>query len=407
VKRFAVLMAVAALLAPAACSAIVGFPDVPDIEDGGEDATSPDSSGTPGSSGTGSSSGAGDARYTGSSSSSGSSGGGGVEDAASGSGGGDAAEASISSSGGADGGDATTSSSSSSSGGSSSSGSSSGSGSSSSSSGSSSSSSGGSSGSCNALANAAPAVTVEQVAGDPPATLGGSIASGTYFLTNFTNYTGSVTGSSGSVQTTIQINAGTIQVVTSGTPTTRTETLSTSGSNFTTTDTCPDTAVIQGSYTATSTTLILQYVPGAGTNDASDFTSQETFTMQSSDVGCTTLNVYNFDSWCVVSVNGGTSSTASSQSVCVAPGSTPLVASPKDSTFELGPDPWVYISGTGGTDSGIAGTVVGDGGVGSTSSTTVVVGSTPGCVLVCCPFTNGTGCNSAFSGFTTFTENCP
>jgi hypothetical protein len=87
------------------------------------------------------------------------------------------------------------------------------------------------------------------------------------------------------------------------------------------------------------------------------------------------------------------------------PGSIPLVAEPASSAFELGPDPWVYISGTGGTTTGISGTIVGDGGVGSTSSTAVVLGSTAGCVLVCCPFTGGTGCSG--SDYPTFHANCP
>jgi hypothetical protein len=121
------------------------------------------------------------------------------------------------------------------------------------------------------------------------------------------------------------------------------------------------------------------------------------------DAGCVMLNVYNFDGWCSVSVNGGAFSPAPSQNVCVSPGSVALAAMAASSTFELGPDPWLSISGTGGTDSGTAGML--DGGV---TSTTVNVGSTPGCVLVCCPFSsNGSGCTSAFPGFTAFAANCP
>ena len=55
-------------------------------------------------------------------------------------------------------------------------------------------------------------------------------------------------------------------------------TLATSGTSFTSTDTCPDTTVIQGSYTATATTLVIQ-LPG-GTDDAGARTVVETFTMQ-------------------------------------------------------------------------------------------------------------------------------
>jgi hypothetical protein len=122
------------------------------------------------------------------------------------------------------------------------------------------------------------------------------------------------------------------------------------------------------------------------------------------DAGCVTLNVYNFLSWCSVSVNGGGFSSAASQTVCITPGSIPLEAKPKNSAFELAPDPWLYISGPGGTDSGEPGAI--DGGV---SAATVVVGSTPGCVLVCCPFSsNGTGCDPSFGmSFTNWEMNCP
>ena len=122
------------------------------------------------------------------------------------------------------------------------------------------------------------------------------------------------------------------------------------------------------------------------------------------DAGCVTVNVYNFLSWCSVSVNGGGFSTAASQTVCVSPGSVPLEAEAKNGTFKLGPDPWLYISGAGGTDSGEPGTI--DAGV---SGATVVVGSSPGCVLVCCPFSsNGTGCDPSFGmSFTNWEKNCP
>ena len=103
-----------------------------------------------------------------------------------------------------------------------------------------------------------------------------------------------------------------------------------------------------------------------------------------------------------MSVNGGAFSAEGSQSVCVSPGSISLEAEPASGAFELGSDPWLYISGTGGTTTGTSGTIAS-----GVSSTTVMVGSSQGCVLVCCPFTDGSGCNSSFGGFTTFTENCP
>jgi hypothetical protein len=90
-----------------------------------------------------------------------------------------------------------------------------------------------------------------------------------------------------------------------------------------------------------------------------------------------------------------------SQDPCVTPGTIPLTAGPASGEFELGPAPWVYISGTGGTTTGVQGTVSG-----GLSSESVVVGSSPGCVLVCCPFTDGTGCDSSFSGYTSWLTNC-
>jgi hypothetical protein len=145
---------------------------------------------------------------------------------------------------------------------------------------------------------------------------------------------------------------------------------------------------------------------GSSVSDASSDALAETST--SAEAGCVDVTIKNFDTWCTVSVNGGAGTGAASiPNVCVPPNSAvTLVASPA-SGFELGPTPWVFLSGTGGTDAGTAGTIAGDGGVGSTSTVTLNVGTTPACALVCCPFTNGTGCNSAESGYTTFvTTGC-
>jgi hypothetical protein len=60
------------------------------------------------------------------------------------------------------------------------------------------------------------------------------------------------------------------------------------------------------------------------------------------------------------------------------------------------------VPGDGGTS------IAGDGGFGSTK--TVDVGNrlnTGICVLLCCPFTDGTGCDSSSSGYSTFLQNCP
>ena len=112
---------------------------------------------------------------------------------------------------------------------------------------------------------------------------------------------------------------------------------------------------------------------------------------------CTTVNVYNFDSWCTVSVGGAATAAAATYSACVIPGESILIdVGPKNGTFELGPDPFVYASGPGtATDGG-----------GLTSTLNLLVGSTPACVLLCCPFANGTGCDSSETGYTAFLANC-
>ncbi len=133
---------------------------------------------------------------------------------------------------------------------------------------------------CNSLVNTDPAVTTNQVASDPPAMTGGVIADGTYELTDATIYTGpsGPVGPGGPAQTTLQIMGTTVQMAESGQPPTRTVTLVTSGTTFTATTTCPESAVSQGSYTATATTLAIE-IPG-GTDDAGARTVVETFTKQ-------------------------------------------------------------------------------------------------------------------------------
>jgi hypothetical protein len=134
--------------------------------------------------------------------------------------------------------------------------------------------------SCNTISNAASVVTVMQVAADPPASNGGTIADGTYEMTAVTIYTGAdgPTGASGTAQTTVDVSGATLQVVTAGEPPTRTVTLATSGTAFTATDTCPDTTVTTGTFTATATSLTF-VLPG-GTDDAGARTVVETFTKE-------------------------------------------------------------------------------------------------------------------------------
>jgi hypothetical protein len=114
------------------------------------------------------------------------------------------------------------------------------------------------------------------------------------------------------------------------------------------------------------------------------------------EAGCTgstpvALTVLNVLVWCSVSVEGGASSAAAQQTVCVAPGVVSLAATSLPG-FELGPAPWHDTSGDLG--SGDPGTLVGD-----VDSTTVSVTSGSACVWVCCPFTDGTGCP--------ITDQCP
>jgi hypothetical protein len=119
------------------------------------------------------------------------------------------------------------------------------------------------------------------------------------------------------------------------------------------------------------------------------------------------VTVHNFDSWCTVSLKGATTSVATSYQACVPDGnSVPIVVGPASGTFELGPDPFVRFSGLEVPD-GSAVVQAGDGGVGSTSTATVGVSTADGCVLVCCPFTGGTGCDPSFTGYSAFLTQCP
>ncbi len=127
------------------------------------------------------------------------------------------------------------------------------------------------------------------------------------------------------------------------------------------------------------------------------------------DGGCSggTVTVHNFDSWCTVSINGAASSTAATSEACVALGNSfAIVVGPASASFELGPSPFVLIGGLEVPD-GAAPTVVGDGGFGSTSKMIVGMSGGPGCVLVCCPFADGSGCDSSFTGYTSFLTECP
>jgi hypothetical protein len=107
------------------------------------------------------------------------------------------------------------------------------------------------------------------------------------------------------------------------------------------------------------------------------------------------LTVKNHLSWCSVSVSGQAASSASAQTLCVAPGPIALSATAQTG-FELGPAPWHDTTGDHG--SGDPGTVTGSG-QSASSATTVTAAGTTSCAWVCCPFTDGTGCPT--------TNQCP
>ncbi len=133
---------------------------------------------------------------------------------------------------------------------------------------------------CNTIANDAPVVNTTEIAADPPAPQGGTIADGTYWATALDIYTGPTgpAGVTGTSQMTTLIQGETVQIVSSGQPTRRTVTLTTADASFTSVDTCPDSQMSQGAYTATTTTLTI-FLPG-GTDDAGPRTVVETLTKQ-------------------------------------------------------------------------------------------------------------------------------
>jgi hypothetical protein len=133
---------------------------------------------------------------------------------------------------------------------------------------------------CNAIANTAPVVPITQIAAAPPTPQGGAIADGTYWETSLDIYTGTAgpAGMTGTSQTTALIQGTTVQLVSDGQPTRRTVVLTTADAGFTSVDTCPDSQMSQGGYTATSTTLTI-FLPG-GTDDAGARTVVETLTKQ-------------------------------------------------------------------------------------------------------------------------------
>jgi hypothetical protein len=100
--------------------------------------------------------------------------------------------------------------------------------------------------------------------------------------------------------------------------------------------------------------------------------------------GGATLSVKNYLNWCSVEINGGAASTAATVTASVAPGSmATIVASPANSSFEIGPTPWFGVDQNSG--SAAPGSDVGSGT--SETSTALVTINQAGasqCVSVCC-----------------------
>lgn len=103
--------------------------------------------------------------------------------------------------------------------------------------------------------------------------------------------------------------------------------------------------------------------------------------------GTQQLTVKNYLNWCSVTVNGGTASAAPQQQVFVAPGTYTLTATKASAAFTIGPKMWHHTDGDT-ANMGEDGTQAS-----GTSTAMVTVGTAATCVWVCCPFTNGTGCD--------------
>jgi hypothetical protein len=134
-------------------------------------------------------------------------------------------------------------------------------------------------GPCNTLANNGPIVTIVNQAGSPPAPQGGSIADGTYYLTDLSVFTGADAGAGSTgelVKKTIQIAGSTEQsIVHSGLGTViTTDTLGVTGVNIADLQTCPSNRTTQVTFTANGGTLVVYSV------DSKGFTEAETFTKQ-------------------------------------------------------------------------------------------------------------------------------
>ncbi len=167
--------------------------------------------------------------------------------------------------------------------------------------------------------------------------------------------------------------------------TTGTQSTSSGGGGHTTTTS-------NASSSGTTTTSTATGTGGTTTTTTSSSTTTTT-------TGCTApqvaLTVKNYLGWCNVTVNGGTASTAATQTVCVTPGAIP-VAAVANAGFTLGAKPWHDTTGDVAS-AGDPGVVTGSGQTASDATTVTVV--TAKCAWVCCETSGTTDCPT--------TDQCP
>jgi hypothetical protein len=134
---------------------------------------------------------------------------------------------------------------------------------------------------CNTLSvGGAAAIPLNQVASEAPAAMGGTFSDGTYLLTRYTTYTGPG-GATGPLPLSLRIRwdlaGGTVQSVEADGDGTNvrhfTARLTTSGTRFTETQSCPRATVDEGTYSATATS-VTEWVSDKGQVVEAVFTKQ-------------------------------------------------------------------------------------------------------------------------------------
>jgi hypothetical protein len=138
------------------------------------------------------------------------------------------------------------------------------------------------SGSCQDVPDDGMNIPYQAGTGTPPAAAGGTIASGTYTLTSEVTYSASEAGlplsSLGTIRSTLIVLGSTVSTYffasVAGSGMTATSTFTTSGTNLTLVETCPDTASTTVGYTATATTVAFIDLDTSGDTTISTYTMQ-------------------------------------------------------------------------------------------------------------------------------------